>query len=254
MLKALLIDDELKARQSLARLIGSYVPEITDVRQASSAEAALPLIASFRPELLFLDILMPGMGGFELLNALPKWEFDVIFTTAHDHFAIQAIRFSALDYLLKPIDPEELQEAVQRHLSRRHRISEGRLGEGHEHTGQLQILLQNLKTGSSSSLAVSTSEGIHVLNFEDIVRCEADRNYTLFHLLGKRALLVSKTLKEFDELLAGKGFLRIHKSHLVNMKFVERLSGRGLLYLKDGTELEVAKRRKATVLEMIQQY
>ena len=245
MLKALLLDDEAKARQSLSRLIQQQVPEITELAQAASAEEALLLLPSYQPDLLFLDILMPGMGGFDLLNALPEWNFDVIFTTAHDQFAIQAIRFSALDYLLKPIDPDELRAAVLRSLARQSAGNKAR---------QVQNLLQQLKTGAPSRLAVSTNEGVHLLDLAEIIRCEADRNYTLFLLTGNRRLLVSKTLKEFEELLAGRGFLRIHKSHLVNVKFVERLSGKGIVYLKDGTELEVAKRRKAAVQEALQSW
>lgn len=244
MIKALIVDDEEKAREVLQALIEMYIPEITTVETTGSPMEAVGLIRHFQPDILFLDVVMPRMNGFDVLNTLDEWNFDVIFTTAYNNYAIQAIRFSALDYLLKPIDPDELRTAVDRFLEKRQT----------ERKTLYQNLVHNLNASRSSDfrLAVTTTEGTFFYNTGEIIRCEADSNYTQFYLTQNRKFIASRTLKEYDEMLTEHGFLRVHKSHLVNLDFVEDYLGRGFVRLKDQTEIEVARRRREAVLEALQ--
>jgi len=244
MIKALIVDDEEKAREVLQALIEMYIPEITIVETTGSPMEAVARIRQLQPDILFLDVVMPRMNGFDVLNTLDEWNFEVIFTTAYNDYAIQAIRFSALDYLLKPIDPDELRTAVDRFLEKRQT----------ERKTLYQNLVHNLNASRSSDfrLAVTTTEGTFFYNTEEIIRCEADSNYTQFYLTQNRKFIASRTLKEYDEMLTEHGFLRVHKSHLVNLDFVEDYLGRGFVRLKDQTEIEVARRRREAVLEALQ--
>jgi len=246
MLKALIVDDEAKARDILLFHLENSVPQISRIETAGSAREALERIRSFKPDLLFLDIVMPVQDGFDLLNALNTWDFDIIFTTAHDQFAIKAIRFSALDYLLKPIDPDELIAAVSRHLERR---------SGNQRQPDLyRNFVENLRAPKENEfkLAIPTTDGTYFFRTPEIVRCQADRNYTVFHLTGQRRFISSKTLGEYEEILNGQGFLRVHKSHLVNLDFIDNFLGKDYIRLHDKTEIEVARRRKDDVKAALQ--
>ncbi|MCK6693294.1 MAG: LytTR family DNA-binding domain-containing protein [Thermoanaerobaculia bacterium] len=246
MLKALIVDDEEKARDILFFHLENCVPEITKIEMASNAPDALQLIPRFQPDILFLDIVMPQMDGFDLLNALNEWDFDVIFTTAHDQFAIKAIRFSALDYLLKPIDPDELRGAVLRHVEKR--------GERPGRRELYRNFVENLRAPKENEfkLAIPTVEGTYFFRIPEIIRCQADRNYTVFHLTGHRRFISSKTLGEYEEILGVQGFLRVHKSHLVNLEFIDNFLGKDYIRLHDNTEIEVARRRKDDVKAALQ--
>lgn len=241
MLKALIVDDEKKARDILLFHLENFIPEITQIETAASVSEALDRIKSFQPHLLFLDIVMPQQDGFDLLDALDDWNFDVIFTTAHDQFAIKAIRFSALDYLLKPIDPDELRDAVNRHL-------ENRKNPPKQHE-LYRNFVDNLRAPREGEfkLAIPTSEGTYFFRTLDIIRCQADSNYTIFHLTGQRRFVSSKTLGEYESVLQMHGFLRVHKSHLVNLEFIDNFLGKDFIRLHDKTEIEVARRRKDEV-------
>jgi two-component system LytT family response regulator len=246
MLKALIVDDEEKARDILLFHIENSIPEITHIQTAASVPEALHCVKSFHPDLLFLDIVMPQQDGFDLLNALNDWDFDVIFTTAHDQFAIQAIRFSALDYLLKPIDPDELRAAVNRHQqSRKDRPKQREL---------YRNFVDNLRAPQENEfkLAIPTSDGTYFFKTLEIIRCQADRNYTVFHLTGQRRFISSKTLGDYETLLHRQGFLRVHKSHLVNLDFIDNFLGKDFIRLHDKTEIEVARRRKDEVKSALQ--
>ncbi|MCB0543045.1 MAG: response regulator transcription factor [Lewinellaceae bacterium] len=246
MLKALIVDDEPKAREILHFHIQHFIPEISRVEMAGSVPEALQLIHTFQPDILFLDIVMPQQDGFDLLNALEDWDFDVIFTTAHDQYAIKAIRFSALDYLLKPVDPDELQAAVSRHLEKK------------EERPQRQELYRNFVSNlhaprdNEFKLAIPTADGTYFFQTKEIIRCQADRNYTVFHLTGPRRFVASRTLGEYDEILNEHGFLRVHKSHLVNLDFIDNFMGKDYIRLYDKTEIEVARRRKDDVKSALQ--
>lgn len=193
MLKALIVDDEEKARDILLFHLENSVPEITRIEMASNVPEALQQIRRFQPDILFLDIVMPQRDGFDLLDALDDWNFDVIFTTAHDQFAIKAIRFSALDYLLKPIDPDELREAVLRHLEKK--------GEYPRRKDLYRNFVDNLRIPKEHEfkLAIPTTDGTYFFRIPEIIRCQADRNYTVFYLTGQRRFVSSKTLGEYEE-------------------------------------------------------
>jgi two-component system LytT family response regulator len=188
---------------------------------------------------------MPVLNGFELLKRIPGFSFEIIFTTAHDQYAIQAIRFSALDYLLKPIDADELRAAFDKFMSRNN------LKNGN------QTLYQNLMHNISVTdkkdfkLAVPTIDGTFFYFPDEIIRLEGESNYTRLFFIGKKPMLVSKTLKEYEELLAEHGFIRVHKSHLINKKHVVNYTNDGQLVLADQSKVEVSRRRKEEVMEAL---
>jgi two-component system LytT family response regulator len=241
MIKALIIDDEVAARTSLEAMLKRYAPEITSLELIGNATDGYFKIKEQQPDLVFLDIQMPFLSGFDLLNKIENINFDIIFTTAYNQYAIQAIRFSALDYLLKPIDVEELKNAMQRFAQRRESASQT--------NQQYKNLVQNLsaKTTEEFKLAINGAQGMQFFSVNEIVRLEGDRNYTHFHLTNKRKLLSSKTLKEYEEILSDKGFIRCHKSHLVNRNFVKAVSQENFLLLTDESEVEVSRRRVTEV-------
>jgi len=242
MLKVLLIDDEERATDSLRLMIQKAVPEISQVMACNDSRKAADIIHHFQPGLIFLDIQMPHLNGFELLEKMPNKNFKIIFTTAYNEYAIQAIRFSAFDYLLKPIDIEELQSAV-------HRFLEGN-GDYRQQYELLKNIMHNIRTKSTDEfrLALPTKEGVHFLIPEEIIRCESSGNYTKFFALGNRNYLISKTLGEYDALLTPHNFIRTHKSHLVNRKFISFIDHDGFIVLKDNTKVEVSRRRKEEVM------
>lgn len=237
MYRALVIDDEPRACHLLEILVRKYVPEISSFRQATTPDEGIRMIQSFKPHLLFLDVEMPILNGFDVLNALNDWDFEVIFTTAYHQFALQAIKVSALDYLLKPIDIDELRLAFEKFLRR------------HPHPAippatLINNLVNNLKTPNphQHKLPIPTTEGVHLLTIADIVRCEAENNYTFFHLTGHRRFCASKTLKEIEGMLRDHDFVRVHKSHLVNMQFVGQIGRDGSVQLTDGTAIMMSRR------------
>jgi two-component system LytT family response regulator len=240
MLSALLVDDEAQGRSALRGKLELFCPEVKPIWEASSVDEAYPLLVGQRPNLLFLDIHLGDKLGFELLERLAAdeahWNGEVIFVTAHDEFAVRAIRFSALDYLLKPIDPEELVSAVRRAEQRRG-FAPG-----------LPVLMDHVRGNSEAGkkIVVPCQDGMHILRVAEIVRCESTSNYTQFFMKSGKKLLASKTLKEYDLLLADYGFERIHKSHLVNMEFVKRYvpSDGGYVILEDDSTIPVANRKK----------
>ncbi|HXR79965.1 MAG TPA: LytTR family DNA-binding domain-containing protein [Saprospiraceae bacterium] len=245
MLKVLLIDDEQRATDALRLMIVKTIPEIGEVMVCNDSRQAAEKIHSFQPGLVFLDIQMPHLNGFEVLEKIPNKNFKIIFTTAYNEYAIQAIRYSAFDYLLKPVDMEELQAAVHRFL------------EGHEDYKQQYDLLKNIMHNMSASsaeefrLALPTKEGVHFLLPADIIRCEALGNYTRFYVTSGKNYLISKTLGEYDTLLASQNFIRTHKSHLVNKKFISFIDHDGFAVLKDNSKVEVSRRRKEEVMEAL---
>lgn len=247
-IKALIVDDEESARNMMQSLINRYIPEISELQIASGASDAFFIIKDYRPDLVFLDIQMPFMNGFDLLGKLEVISFDVIFTTAFNQYAIQAIRFSALDYLLKPIDIDELKSAVDRHIQRRlsnHNVSQ-----------QYRNLVQNLhnKSVDNFTLTVGGSQGMKFFRVNEIVRLEGERNYTNFYLSGNRTCLSSKTLKEYEELLADKGFVRAHKSHMVNVACIKNISGDGFLIMDDDSRVEISRRRLSEVRKIVEDW
>ena len=246
MLKAVIIDDEPNAREKMQLLLEKYCRDVTVVASAADAAAGAAAIEQQQPDLVFLDIEMPVLSGFDMLKQLPLINFEIIFTTAHDHYAIKAIKFSALDYLLKPIDLDQLQEAVKKAIDRRKEKNSAR---------QYQTLRENLgkEQASMDQMAIPSQTGMIFIKVQDILHCEADSNYTRIFLSNGQKIVSSRTLKEYEDLLDEQGFIRIHHSHLVNKNHIaEYIKGEGgQVRMKDGTTLTVSRRKKEEVLERL---
>ena len=237
MIKALVIDDEASTLNVIRILIERHIPEITELHTAAGSQEGFNAIQHYKPDLVFLDIQMPVMNGFELLEKFyPDPLFNVIFVTAYDQYAIKAIKFSAIDYLVKPVDIEELKMAVQRYISRRYNQKEMK--------DTIQNFISNIRSEQKDfKLALSTTEGTFFYKPSDIIRCEADTNYTRFFFTNNKKLLTSKTLKEYEELLSGHDFLRVHKSHLVNRIYVRGINSDHEIVLSDQTTVEISRRK-----------
>ena len=244
MTRILIVDDELAASNILKMLIEKHVPAAKDIKTCNSPEEALEIIQEWQPNLLMLDIEMPNMNGFDLLNRVGNSDFDVVFTTAYDKYAIKAIRFSALDYLLKPVDIAELQNAINKHIIKKFQPRQ-------EQQKLVSNLINNLqqKDQTGFKLALSTTEGVFFFIPAEIIRLEGESNYTRFYFANQKPMLVSRTLKEYEDILAEHDFIRAHKSHLVNKKFVKYLDKEGLLWLTDGSHIIVSRRKKEEVLK-----
>lgn len=246
MITAIIVDDERHSCDALQILLKDYCPEVEVVSICYSGEEALQTIQRLHPQLVFLDIEMPAMNGFQLLEQLAKIDFDLIFTTSYDQYAIRAIKFSALDYLLKPVDREELQKAVQKLVNKKNNSL----------SQQLEILLQKVNQPSIPvhRIALPTMQGLEVVPVNSIISCASNNNYTEFFLTGKRKLLVSRTLKETEEMLEGYAFLRVHHSYLVNLNEITRyIKGEGgYLLMSDGSSIDVSRSRKQLLLHKLQ--
>jgi two-component system, LytTR family, response regulator len=235
MIKALLIDDEENNIIVLKGMIEKFIPEITTVYTAIGGKQGVQAVHNYNPDLIFLDIEMPVMNGFDLLQKFSGKLFDVIFVTAYSHYAIKAVRFSALDYLLKPVDKDELKSAVQRYTEK--------IKSQTDLQYQYENFLQNLKNKNNNKLAISTVEGIHFLMPSNIIRCEAEGSYTKFYLADKKTVTTSKDLKEYDQILSDHDFIRVHRAHLINRSYINSISGDHQLTLTDNTLIEVSRRK-----------
>ena len=246
MLKILILDDEPAAGNILKVLIEKHIPVEKQIIYCNSPEAALEMISDLKPGLVMLDIEMPGMNGFDFLNSAVNWDFDVIFTTAFDKYAIKAIRFSALDYLLKPVDIVELQNAINRHIIKQDFQTNNK--------PLFKNLIENIqqKNPAYFKLAVSVKEGVFLFELKNIICLEGQNNYTKLYFDDRKPLLVSKTLKEYDDTLADHHFLRVHKSFLVNESHVKKIDNEGLLWLSQDVFVPVSRRKKTEVLKLFQ--
>ncbi|HMR81586.1 MAG TPA: LytTR family DNA-binding domain-containing protein [Niabella sp.] len=214
MIDAIIVEDELLNRNNLQRLIQKYCSEVFIVATAESAYEAIPLINKHHPQLIFLDIQMPGKDGFEMLREFEKIDFEIIFVTAYSDYGIQAIKFSAIDYLLKPIDIHDLKSAVNKAIERIKQKSENQ---------NLQNLLHYLKYNDKADhrIAITSLKEMRLVPVTDIVRCESENSYTFFYLGNEEKILSTSPILYYEELLSGYGFLRCHQSHLVNKKYVK---------------------------------
>jgi len=245
-MKAVIIDDVATARETLAEDIATYCPEIEIIGTADGVVSGAKLLREVKPDLLFLDIELQDGTGFDVLEIAPDLTAKVIFTTASNAYAIKAFRFSATDYLLKPIDPDELIEAVSKAKET------AATKEGQKES--IDLLLQSMKTKQvPRKLALHSQEKIHVANVDDIVRLEAGGNCTFFHFQDGSRLLVTKTLKEYDKILTEAGFLRVHQSHLVNTDLIKEYikSEGGYLVMKNGERVSVSVRKKTEVMKVL---
>jgi len=244
-MRAMIIDDEKLSVHTLAKMLSNHCPDVQVVGMYNKPAEALEALPDKNPEVVFLDIEMPGMNGFDLLEAVPEINFDVIFTTAYDEYALKAFKVSAMDYLLKPIAEEELIAAVEKMKRKQeHRISQ-------QH---MELLLTNLNSENNfPKLAIPSHEGLEFVDVEDILHCEADRNYTTIYTIQGDHFVFSKTLKEIEKLLPEQYFFRTHQTHLVNLRHVKKyLRGTGgEIVLDNGTHIRVAKARKEALMERI---
>ena len=246
MIRATIVDDEPLSCESLATLLEQHCPEVRVLDICYAASTALESLRAHKPDILFLDLEMPHMNGFELLEQLPEINFELIFTTSYDQYAIKAIQFSALDYLLKPVDREELQKAVEKAKRR----MQNPLPQ------QIDILLQKLAhpAQAPAKIAVPTMEGLQMILIDAIICCTADGNYTNLFLKNKQKLTISRTLKEIEELLDGYPFMRVHHSYLANLNEVEKyIKGEGgYLQMSNGNTIDVSRSRKEMLLKKLQ--
>ena len=239
MLRAIIIDDDESNISSLSEKLFKHFPEVEVIARLDNGADGIESIDTLMPDVVFLDIEMPVMNGFAMLQRLNFRDFELIFVTAYDHYAIKAIRFSALDYLVKPVEIEELREAIGR-------VSMNRLNR--RTNAQVNVLLDYILKKPAKRLPVPTSDGICYVEFDDIIYLAADNNYTIINLVKGQRLLASRTLKDFEELLPAELFLRIHHSHIINKNYVERyIRGEGgQVIMRNGVVLDVSKRKKRT--------
>jgi two-component system LytT family response regulator len=247
MIRAVIIDDEQHCINRLTVLLNDHCKQTIHIAGAfSSVEDGLSGILILKPDLVFLDIKLNDLTGFDLLNLLPQINFEIIFTTVYDNYAVKAFRFSALDYLLKPIVTEELLQAVSKFQ---------RALINNDMTEKISNLFYNLRnnTPASKRIAVPTNKGLIFFQLSDILRCQADVNYTTFHLTNGKTLTVAKTLKEVNDLLADYQFFRIHNSHIINLNYIKSYhkGNGGYIVLTDNTNLEVSSRRKELFFKKI---
>ena len=213
MKKVLIIDDENRTRSLIAKMIDSFGFDVDTIPEGENVQSGIKAIEKHNPDIVLLDIQMPDGTGFDVIRSIGNKNFEVIFITAHEEFAIKAIKFSALDYLLKPVDASELKAALEKALE---------LVDSEKSNSQFDALHSNIQSNEKRRLVLKTQESVHVVDLEQIIRCEADRNYTSFFLKDSKKILVSKTLKEYETLLAAHNFLRVQQSHLINIDYVDR--------------------------------
>lgn len=237
MTKVLIVDDETRTRELIAKMIDSFGYDIETIPEGSNVQSAIEAIEKHQPDIVFLDIQMPDGTGFDVIRSIEEKSFEVIFITAHEEFAIKAIKFSALDYLLKPVDTMELKSALDRALESINQKVEDK---------QFEALQKNMNPNERRRLVLKTQESVHVVELDDIIRCEADRNYTSFYLKDNKKILVSKTLKEYETLLASHNFLRVQQSHLININYVDRYDKKngGAVVMKDGSEVPLSPAKR----------
>jgi two-component system LytT family response regulator len=244
MIRTVIIDDEKNARDAIREMLLLMFSDVEICGEADGVYSGLVLIKEQQPDLVFLDIKMSDGTGFDLLRRLEKRQFTLVFLTAFDDHALEAFRFAATDYLLKPIDPEDLQQAISRtrHLKKEQSIA-------------VDTLLDNLNQTQNSQrkLVLKTTKSIHLINPAEIMYCESSGNYTHFFLIEQKTILISKTLKEYEEILVPLGFMRVHQSHLVNLSHVQRVDKRDgcTLIMSDDSGIPVSTRRKELLLQKL---
>jgi len=248
MLRAIIVDDEQSSRETLKLMLERYCPNVDVISMSDSYETALKDIKMFKPDVVFLDIQMPDGNGFKLLEQFEDVDFFVIFTTAYEEYALKAFKYNAIDYLLKPIISKDLIDAVEK-------VSKN-LSSNDFNVQSIKSILNELKQQKKSKkIVLSTAEGMHIVDTENIMRCESDDYYTKFFFVDGSTILISKTLKEHEELLSDSDFFRPHKSHLVNLKYVKSYvkTDGGSIIMNDGKEIPVSRRKREKILEILHQ-
>lgn len=243
--KLVIIDDEKRTRELIGRMVESFDLEVDIVGYGENVDSGVELIDRVKPDIVLLDIQMPDGTGFDLLRSVEHNLFKVIFITAHEEFAIKAIKFSALDYILKPVDPDELEvslkKAIQTNISLPTKT-------------QLDALYDNMRPSKKSRLVLKTQESVYVVELANIIRCEADSNYTTFYLNTEKRITVSKTLKEYETLLSAHNFLRVQQSHLVNLDHVKRYDKTegGAVVMSDGSKLPLSSAKRDQFFKILE--
>jgi two-component system, LytTR family, response regulator len=253
MITAVLIDDDENLRDGMKGLLALYAPEIKIIGEAEDVETGTAIIEKLRPQVVFLDILLHDGTGFDILEQLAKRNgkttSHIVFITAHEEYAIKAFRFSALDFLLKPVDPDELQKVIAK-------IKE--VLEKNESYAHIDLLIENIrkKVDNYKRIALSTADGIHVFEVSDIIRCEGEDNYTTFYIKNNKPVIISRTLKEYEDLLGEYGFERIHQSHLINLAYLKSYIKKdgGYVVMADNANLPISQRKKERLQELIKAF
>jgi two-component system LytT family response regulator len=243
MLRSIIVDDEPKSLENLKILAEEFVANISVVALCKTVQEAIASIRIHKPDIVFLDIQMQNETGFDLLAKMDEIDFEIIFVTAYSEFAIKAFKFSAIDYLLKPIDIEELKAAVKK-------VEEKRMGKTSK---RLKILQDNLLSDDASKIALPTVDGLVFIKMNDIFYCEASSNYTIFYTAENKQYMVCRTLKEYEDLLSDHHFFRIHHSHLVNLKVIKKYvkGDGGYVILNNDVSLDVSKRKRVDFLNRL---
>jgi two-component system LytT family response regulator len=249
MITALLIDDDGNLRNGMKQLLARYAPEIAIIGEADSVDSGVAMLVRLEPQVVFLDIQLGDGTGFDILEQVARQKgrssSHIVFITAHEQYAIKAFRFSALDFLLKPVDPEELEKVIDK-------IKKVLDRNDYSH---IDLLLENIrkKVDNFKRIALSTAEGIHLFEVSDIIRCESEDNYTRFYIKNNKPILISKTLKEYEELLTEHGFERIHQSHLINLSYLKSYIKKdgGYVIMSDNSHLPISQRKKDRLQELI---
>lgn len=247
-MRAIIVDDEVTSSQVLEELIKHYLPQLHIIAVCNKPLEAVSKLATMNPDIVFMDIELPGMSGFDILEKIKNINFEVIFTTAHIKYGIKAIQFSAIDYLLKPINVDELKTAVQRVQD--HRAVSNPLE-------KIKNLFENVRLLNNNDpfnrVAFPTSDGLKFIYLDQILRCMASNNYTHIYLTNNEKILISKSLKDIENILPASNFCRIHNSHLVNLKYIRKFikGDVNMLVMNDDTELEVSRRKKDELVKVL---
>jgi two-component system, LytTR family, response regulator len=249
MIRCILIDDESNSLEMMEWLLKTYCPQVKIEAMCNAAAKGIEAIKNYKPDLVFLDIEMPHMNGFDMLEQFDKLSFDVVFCTAYDQFAIRAFKYSALNYLLKPVDPEDLKETIRR-------IEEKKSTPSKE---QIELLFENIKQTikpTAQRIALTTGDGLIFVPTHDILYCQAESNYTSVMLSGGKKIVVSKVLKEIDEALSGPDFFRVHNSYLINLNRIAKFvrGDGGYVVMEDGATVSISRSRRQEFMELFEKF
>lgn len=255
-LSAIIVDDEERSRNTLQSLLATYCPQVTVLAQAGSVRSAEQLLETAQPDVLFLDIQMPGGSGFELLESIREREFLVVFVTAHNKYAIKAIKASAIDYLLKPVDVDELRETVERLIRLRREKTASPALSGVYREGLTEILHRLRENSKPRKIVLPTGEGLVVEELKSIIRMQSDNSYTTVVRADRKELLLSKPIREFEATLDEEQFVRVHNSHIINLDHLLRFDKRdgGIAVMSDGSAVPVSRRRHQILIDLLNRF
>jgi two-component system, LytTR family, response regulator len=248
MINAVIIDDEKHSIEMLEWLLKTYCPDVTILATCQSGEAGLQALSTLTPDLVFMDIEMPKMNGFDVLDQVGEKSFEIVFITAYDTFAVKAFKYAAINYLLKPVDPDDLVLTINRVKEKKTKTE----------NGQVELLFQSLlkKNTPIERIALSTHDGLIFVQTSDIMYCKAESNYTHVQLIHGKKILVAKTLKEIDETLSGKDFFRVHASYLVNINHISKFvrGDGGYIVMPDDTQITISRNKRDEFFQLFTKF